>query len=302
MKIIEIFGFPIDLGASRRGVDMGPSAIRLSGLQKQLEDLGYKVFDKGDIGIKTKEVLNITNPKLKYLDEIVKASNELALQVEKSLNSGNFPLCIGGDHSIALGSIAGIASHCKKHNKKLGIIWVDAHADMNTDLTSPSGNIHGMGFSASLGLGDKSLTELMNINPKAEAQNCALIGVRSIDDKERENMNSLGLQVFSMHEIDKLGIYKIISKVIEDLKSKVDHIHLSFDVDAIDPETAPGVGTPVKGGLSYRESHLLMEVIAESGCLSSMEIAEVNPILDNGNRTAELVSMMVASSLGLKIY
>lgn len=302
MKTIEIFGFPIDLGASRRGVDMGPSAIRLSGLQKQLEDLGYHVFDRGDINIKTKEVLHITNPKLKYLDEIVKASNKLGAQVEKSLNNGNFPLCIGGDHSIALGSIAGIASHCKKHNKKLGIIWVDAHADMNTDSTTPSGNIHGMGFSASLGLGDNSLSEIMNIKPKAEAQNCALIGVRSIDSKERENMNSLGLQVFTMHEIDKMGIYKIIYKVIEDLKSKVDHIHLSFDVDAIDPETAPGVGTPVKGGLSYRETHLMMEVIAESGCLSSMEIAEVNPILDSGNRTAELVSMMIASSLGLKIY
>jgi arginase len=302
MKTIEIFGFPIDLGASRRGVDMGPSAIRLSGLQKQLEDLGYNVFDRGDINIKTKEVLHITNPKLKYLDEIVKASNKLGAQVEKSLNNGNFPLCIGGDHSIALGSIAGIASHCKKHNKKLGIIWVDAHADMNTDSTTPSGNIHGMGFSASLGLGNDALSGIMNIKPKAESQNCALIGVRSIDSKERENMNSLGIQVFTMHEIDKMGIYKIICKVIEDLKSKVDHIHLSFDVDAIDPETAPGVGTPVKGGLSYRETHLMMEVIAESGCLSSMEIAEVNPILDSGNRTAELVSMMIASSLGLKIY
>jgi len=302
MKTIEIFGFPMDLGASRRGVDMGPSAIRLAGLQQQLEDLGFKVFDRGDISIKTKEILNISNPKLKYLEEIVSSSNKLALQVEESLNNKNFPICIGGDHSIAIGSIAGIASHCKKHNKKLGIIWVDAHADMNTDLTTPSGNIHGMGFSASLGLGNKTLTDIMNIKPKAEAKNCALIGVRSIDSMERNNMNSIGLQVFSMHEIDKLGIYSIISKVIDNLKNKVDHIHLSFDADAIDPEIAPGVGTPVNGGLSYRESHLLMEVIAESGCLSSMEIAEVNPILDNGNRTAELVSMMIASSLGLKIY
>ncbi len=226
----------------------------------------------------------------------------LALQVEDSLNKNNFPLCIGGDHSIAIGSIAGIASHCSKHDKKLGIIWVDAHADMNTDLTTPSGNIHGMGFSASLGLGNNALAGIMNIIPKAKAENCALIGVRSIDSKERDNINSLGLKVYSMHEIDKMGIYKVISIVIDDLKNKVDHIHLSFDADAIDPETAPGVGTPVSGGLSYRESHLLMEVIAESGCLSSMEIAEVNPILDNGNRTAELISMMVASSFGLKIY
>ncbi len=302
MKTIEIFGFPMDLGASRRGVDMGPSAIRLAGLQKQLEDLDLKVFDRGDITINPKEVLNISNPKLKYLEEIVSSSTNLAVKVEESLNNNNFPLCIGGDHSIAIGSIAGIASHCKKHNKKLGIIWVDAHADMNTDLSSPSGNIHGMGFSASLGLGNNALTGIMNINPKAEPQNCALIGVRSIDTHERENMNSLGIQVYSMHEIDKLGIFAIITKVIEDLKNKVDHIHLSFDVDAIDPKIAPGVGTPVIGGLSYRESHLLMEVIAESGCLSSMEIAEVNPILDNGNRTAEMVSTMIASCLGLKIY
>ena len=302
MKTIEIFGFPMDLGASRRGVDMGPSAIRLACLQKQLEDLGYKVLDKGDVRIKTKEVMDVTNPKLKYLEEIVNASQELAHKVEESLDRKSFPLCLGGDHSMALGSIAGIAAHCNKHNKKLGIIWVDAHADMNTDLTSPSGNIHGMSLSASLGLGDKALTGINNICPKAEAKNCAIIGVRSIDDKEKENMDSLGLQVFTMHEIDKLGIYSIISKVINDLKSRVDHIHLSFDADAIDPEIAPGVGTPVKGGLSYRESHLLMEVIAESGCLSSMEIAEVNPILDNGNRTAELVSVMIASSLGLRIY
>ena len=302
MKTIEIYGFPMDLGASRRGVDMGPSAIRLAGLQKQLEDLGFNVIDKGDINIKTKEVLTISNPKLKYMEEIVSASNKLAIQVEESLSRNNFPLCIGGDHSIAIGSIAGIASHCKKQNKKLGIIWVDAHADMNTAETTPSGNIHGMGFSASLGLGDKNLSCIMNINPKAEAKNCALIGVRSIDEMERSNLNSLGLQVFSMHEIDKVGIYPIISKVIKELKSRVDHIHLSFDADAIDPETAPGVGTPVNGGLSYRESHLLMEIIAESGCLSSMEIAEVNPIIDNGNQTAELVSKMIASSLGLKIY
>jgi arginase len=302
MKAIDIFGFPMDLGASRRGVDMGPSAFRIAGLQKQLEELGFNVADKGDIIIKNKEVLSISNPKLKYLDEIVSSSYQLAIQVEESLNNKNFPLCIGGDHSLAIGSIAGIASHCSKHNKKLGIIWVDAHADMNTDKTSPSGNIHGMGFSASLGLGDKALTGIMNICPKAEAQNCALIGVRSIDPMERKNIDSLGLPVYSMHEIDKLGIFEIISKVIEDLKRKVDHIHLSFDADAIDPETAPGVGTKVKGGLSYRESHLLMEVIAESGCLSSMEIAEVNPILDHGNRTAELVSQMIASCLGLRIY
>jgi len=222
--------------------------------------------------------------------------------VEESLTNGNFPLCLGGDHSIAIGSIAGIASHCKKQNKKLGIIWVDAHADMNTDVSTPSGNIHGMGFSSALGMGNKALTGILNITPKVEAQNCALIGVRSIDTKERENMSALGMHVYSMHEIDKLGIYAIISNVIQDLKNKVDLIHLSFDVDAVDPEIAPGVGTPVNGGLSYRETHLLMEVMAESGCLSSMEIAEVNPILDNGNRTAELVSSMIASCLGLKIY
>jgi len=300
-KHIDIFGFPMDLGAGRRGVDMGPSALRIAGLEQQLEQIGYKVTDHGDVFIKNQERQIVKNPKLKYLDEIIRTTEMLAKKVEKSLEHGNFPLCIGGDHSMAIGTLAGVAAHCKKQKLELGVIWIDAHADMNTDSTTPSGNIHGMSVAASLGFGHKALSSIYGLAPKVKPENIAFIGIRSLDAEERETIKKLGLKIYTMTEVDRKGINFIINKVLKDLKSRVQHIHVSFDTDSIDPSIAPGVGTPVSGGLNYREAHLLMETIAECGCMSSLEVAEVNPILDTKNRSAEITAELIASSLGLRI-
>jgi len=298
---VSIIGFPMDLGADRRGVDMGPSALRIAGLQSKLENLGYKVEDTGDIKIEIMERQKIKNPKLKYLDEIIKTSGKLAEKVEKVLDNGYFPLCLGGDHSMALGTITGISSFCRKKKLKLGVIWIDAHSDMNTDETSPTGNIHGMPLAALLGLGCEELVNFFDFSPKILPQNCALIGIRSVDEAEKINIKKLKMPIFTMNDIDKLGIHRIIAKVLKQFREKVDHIHISFDVDSVDPNVAPGVGTPVPGGLSYREAHLLMEVIAECGCMSSLEIAEVNPILDHKNQSAVFTAELVASSMGQRI-
>jgi arginase len=298
---IAIIGFPMDLGADRRGVDMGPSALRIAGLQGKLETLGYKVEDIGDIKIEIMERQKIKNPKLKYLDEIIKTSKKLAEKVEKVLDSGDFPLCIGGDHSMALGTISGIASFCNKRKLKLGVIWIDAHSDMNTYKTSPSGNIHGMPLASLMGVGSDELVNFLGFSPKIHPENCALIGIRSVDEAEKINIKKLKVPIYTMNDIDKLGIHRIIAKVLKQLREKVDHIHISFDVDSLDPSVAPGVGTPVSGGLSFREAHLIMEIIAECGCMSSLEIAEVNPILDHKNQSAVFTAELIASSMGQRI-
>lgn len=298
---VSIIGFPMDLGADRRGVDMGPSALRIAGLQAKLEALGYKVEDNGDIKIEIMERQKIKNPKLKYLDEILKTSKLLAEKIEKVLEKGDFPLCIGGDHSMALGTISGIASYCKKRKIRIGVIWIDAHSDMNTDETSPSGNIHGMPLAALLGLGCDELVNILGFSPKLHPENCALIGIRSIDEAEKLNIKKLKVPIYTMNDIDKLGIHRIIAKVLKQFREKVDHIHISFDLDSVDPLVAPGVGTPIPGGLSYREAHLLMETIAECGCMSSIEIAEVNPILDHKNQSAVFTAELIASSMGQRI-
>jgi arginase len=305
LKTVNIIGFPMDLGSGRRGVDMGPSAIRIAGIEKKLLRLGYKVVDSGDIFVKNIEHQSPktmgTNPKLKYLPEILKTTKILAKKVEKVLNQGQFPLCLGGDHSMAIGTIAGISSYCKTNKLKMGVIWVDAHADMNTDKTTPSGNIHGMPLAASLGIGDEKLVNFYDFAPKIKPENCVLIGLRRIDTLEKENIKKLGLTVYTMNDIDKLGIHKIIAKVLKEFKKNVDHLHISFDLDSVDPFVVPGVGTPVPGGLSYREAHLIMESIAECRCMSSLEITEVNPILDNRNKSAEFAIDIIASSLGQRI-
>ncbi|OGU66484.1 MAG: arginase [Ignavibacteria bacterium RBG_16_36_9] len=298
---VSIIGCPMDLGADRRGVDMGPSALRIAGLQTKLETLSYKVQDNGDIKIEIMERQKIKNPKLKYIDEILKTSKLLAEKVEKVLEKGDFPLCIGGDHSMALGTISGIASYCNKRKLRLGVIWVDAHSDMNTDETSPSGNIHGMPLAALLGLGCDELINILGFSPKLLPDNCALIGIRSIDEAEKVNIKKLKVPIYTMNDIDKLGIHRIIAKVLKQFREKVDHFHISFDVDSVDPLVAPGVGTPIPGRLSYREAHLLIETIAECGCMSSLEIAEVNPILDHKNQSATFTAELIASSMGQRI-
>ncbi len=297
-KKIAIVGFPMDLGADRRGVDMGPSAIRYANLEEKLEKSGYNVTDFGDIDIQISETQKIRNTKLKYLPEIAKTSKILATKVENLLIKNYFPLIIGGDHSTAIGTIAGISNYCKKRGKTLGLIWIDAHADMNTEKTTPSGNVHGMPLAIALGIGHRSLTHINGFSPKVKVENVALIGIRDVDYNEAKTVKDYNLNVYTMTEVDKLGIHRIIGKVLNDFKSRVDHIHISFDMDGIDPEYAEGVGTPVPGGLTYRESQLLMEMVADCGCMNSLEMLEVNPILDSKNRTAFLATELIISALG----
>jgi len=296
-----MIGFPIDLGADRRGVDMGPSALRIADIDRKLEALGYTVIDEGDIPVRNIEVQEMADVKLKYLPEIAEMSAVLASRVESVLDDGDFPLILGGDHSMSIGSLAGIGAHCAKHKKTLGVIWIDAHADMNTAETTPSGNIHGMPVSVALGIGHPSLTSIGGNFPKLDPRNLAIVGLRSIDPGERELIKELGVAAYTMFDVDKLGMYEIASRVLEDMARSVDHLHISFDVDGVDPSFAPGVGTPVPGGLSFRETHLFMEMISQVEAYASLEVAEVNPILDVRNSTAEFASDVVSSSMGKRI-
>lgn len=300
-RVVHLIGFPMDLGADRRGVDMGPSALRIADIDEKLRALGYDVLDKGDIVVRNIEVEEITDHKLKYLNEVTRANTALAELTKQTLDEGAFPLILGGDHSMGIGSIAGISAHCKENGKRLGVVWIDAHADMNTPETTPSGNIHGMPLAVSLGVGNAGLVSMLGFSPKVLPENVALIGIRSVDPGERELIKSTGIKAYPMPELDKRGIYAIMSEVLEYMKGNVDHLHVSFDVDSVDPTVAEGVGTPVPGGLSYRETHLLMEMIAEAGILSSFEVTEVNPILDEKNKSAEFASDVVASTMGKRI-
>jgi arginase len=303
-KKIGIIGFPMDLGADRRGVDMGPSALRYAHLEENLEAIGYTVKDFGDLFIEGSETLRLTNPKLKYLPEIVRSSNILAKKVESLLNKNFFPLILGGDHASAIGSIAGISSYCRKNKKKLGVIWIDAHADMNTPETTPSGNIHGMPLAVALGIGERRLVRIGGFAPKVLPENVALIGIRDVDAEEAVTVKSFrdrGTQVYTMTDVDKQGVTRIIARVLNDFKQQVDHIHVSFDLDGVDPDYAGGVGTPVEGGLTYREASVIMEMVADCGCMSSLEMLEVNPILDTKNETSELAVDLIESALGKSI-
>ncbi len=300
-KTVRLIGFPMDLGAGRRGVDMGPSALRIAEIAPKLEALGYTVYDEGDINVRTQEVLAVEDATLKYLPEIADACRHLSDKVEQVLDSGDFPLILGGDHSMSIGSISGIAAHCRKHGKRLGVLWIDAHTDINTPDTSPTGNIHGMPIAALLGIGARELTTIGGDFTKIEPQNIVYIGIRSIDEGERMLIKKLGITTYTMFDIDKYGIFTIVQNTLEQMRTSVDHLHISFDLDSVDPTVAKGVGTPVQGGLSYRETHLLMELIAESGLISSFEIAEVNPILDDMNSSAVFATGAVASCMGKRI-
>lgn len=300
-KTVRLIGFPMDLGAGRRGVDMGPSALRIAEIGQKLEALGYTVYDEGDITVKPQEVLAVEDATLKYLPEITNACQDLSDKVEQVLDGGDFPLILGGDHSMSIGSISGIAAHCRKNGKRLGVLWIDAHTDINTPATSPTGNIHGMPIAALLGIGAKELTSIGGDFIKIEPQNIVYIGIRSIDEGERTLIKQLGITTYTMFDIDKYGIFTIVQNTLEQMRKSVDHLHISFDLDSVDPTVAKGVGTPVQGGLSYRETHLLMELIAESGLISSFEVAEVNPILDDMNSSAVFATGAVASCMGKRI-
>jgi arginase len=295
---IDVIGVPIDLGADRRGVDMGPSAIRYAHLQKKLEDLGYTVNDEGNVEVPIAEMCKITNPKLKYLDCIIPMSRRVSGAVSTSIQAGNFPLVIGGDHSLSIGSVRGAA-----RNRKLGVIWLDAHADFNTAETTPSGNIHGMSLAILCGLGDKSLVQLWDEPvPVIDPKKIAIIGARDLDEGEKVNLQNAGAMVQGMEQIDRYGMVACLEKAIERISRDVDGIYLSLDLDSLDPEHAPGVGTPVPAGLTQREAHLACEMIGETGKLIGMDIVEVNPILDIQNRTALLAADFALSALGRRIW
>ena len=299
-RSVRLIGVPMDLGAGRRGVDMGPSAVRYAGLARQVRALGYSFQDAGDISVPIPEV-RAPGTGAKYLKEIKSACDRLATKVGRIMEEGAIPVVIGGDHSMAIGTVAGVAGHFRKRDESIGLIWVDAHADMNTPETSPSGNIHGMPLGALLGYGSPELVELGGFGPKVKPENVALIGIREVDDGEREIVLRSGIHYYEMMKVDARGMGAVIQEAVEVASRGTAGIHVSFDMDAVDPDYAPGVGTPVPGGLSLRESHLLMEVVADTARLVSLEMAELNPIHDNANATGQLVCDLVASALGKKV-
>ena len=297
-KTIEIIGVPIDMGADRRGVDMGPSAIRYAQLHRSLEEAGFSYLDTGNIEVPMADNCPINEPNLKHIDCIIPMARKAAGAVATAIQKGNIPLVLGGDHSIALGSIRGAARH-----KKIGVIWIDAHADFNTGSSTPSGNIHGMPLAALCGLGDKRLVQLWDeAIPAIDPSRVAILGARDLDAGEKQNLHQSGVAVFGMEQIDRMGMVKVMENAIAILGDDIDGIYLSFDVDSLDPRHAPGVGTPVPGGLTYREAHLACEMIAETGKLIGMDFVEVNPILDIQNQTGALVVELIVSALGKRIW
>lgn len=302
MRKIRIIGVPMDLGADRRGVDMGPSALRIAGLNQRLREMGYQVQDFGNVLVALAEVKPFGKTKAKYLNEIAGTCHELAEAVRKTADEGIFPLVLGGDHSIAIGTIAGIASHHRKRNQKIGVIWLDAHGDFNTPDSSPTGNVHGMPLAVTTGVGPKALTGIEGFACKADPANIVILGVRDLDASERQLIRQAGVRVFTMRDLDEIGMKACIEQAIAAASNGTAGFHVSFDADAIDPVLAPGVGTPVRGGLSYREAHLAMEMMADSNRVLSCEFVEVNPILDQENKTAILGVELISSLLGKKIF
>jgi len=297
-NIIRIIGVPIDLGAGRRGVDMGPSAIRNAGLNERLQHLGWDVEDFGNIEVPIPETSVIKDERLRYLPEIVKVNEQLHLMVSEALREGVIPLILGGDHSLGIGSLAGLASD----GRCFGLIWFDTHGDYNSLDTTDSGNIHGMPLAVANGIGAQELTSIGGREKKIREENTVIIGAREIDPQESEMLHQSKITVFTMRDIDQLGMQEVIARGIKIASRETDGIHVSFDLDVIDPEEAPGVGTPVAGGITYREAHLAMEHLADSGLVLSMDVVEVNPILDNKNKTAELAVGLICSAFGKRIF
>ena len=292
-----MIGAPLDLGAGRRGVDMGPSAIRYAGLDRQLEDkLGVRVSDAGNVISPVVETTEMGDTNARYLRQIIDLCDRLSALVAEAAGRGALPLVLGGDHSVALGSLVGMA----KLRGAGGVVWIDAHGDLNTPATSPSGNVHGMVLAAALGLAGDSFKRDGWPLPAVEPGKLALVGVRSLDDGERELLRTLDAKIFTMSEVDRIGVEPCMREAIAHAAGAA-FLHLSLDLDVVDPDYAPGVGTPVRGGLSYREAHLAMETVAESGLLDSMDVVEVNPILDRENATGQLAVELVASALGARI-
>lgn len=301
MLKIQILGVPLDLGQERRGVDMGPLAVRAAGLNHTLESLGHEVKDGGNIPVRLPEQQHFGDQHAKYLKEIVATSQEVAQRIYAALEAGYFPISLGGDHSLAIGTQAGVAKFYHDRDQTVGCLWIDAHADMNTPETSPSGNVHGMPFAANLGRGPESLTHILGFAPKLLPVNCALIGVRDMDARERQVVRDSGVTIFTMREIDELGMRIVMERAITLASRGTAGFVVSFDMDVVDPDEAPGVGTPVRGGITFREAHLAMEMVADSGKMLSFELVEINPIIDVMNKTAILGVGFTASALGKRI-
>jgi arginase len=294
MAELRIIGVPSDLGQGRRGVDMGPSAIRYAGLDRKLKALGHNVEDLGNVTVPTPEMHTVTNEKLKYLNEVQQVSTDVHGVVKDVLTKGHIPIILGGDHSISIGSVTGVAAA----NRSFGVIWYDAHGDMNTEETTPSGNIHGMPLAVSLGYGHKDLVNLGGFTPKVKPENVVLVGIRSIDADEARLIRESGIRAYTMAEIDRRGMAQVMEEAVAIASNGTEGIHLSLDLDALDPMFAPGVGTPVNGGVTYREGHLAMEILCDSGKLRSVDVVEVNPILDQENKTAQMAVELVESLFG----
>ena len=301
MKAVDIIGVPLDLGADRRGVDMGPSALRIAGLGDRLTALGYAVTDRGNLAAPVRETRHPGDAGKKYIDDIAGVCRRLFETAAASLAAGALPLVLGGDHSLSAGSVAASAAAARQRDERLGLLWIDAHGDMNTPRTSPSGNVHGMPLAALLGPEPVELSAIGGVSPAVDAARTVLIGVRDLDPAEREHVVASGAQVFTMEDVDRLGMATVAERALELTGRDADGLHVSFDLDVCDPSIAPGVGTPVRGGISYREAHLVMETVAGSGRLRALDLVELNPTLDDRNATAELGVELALSALGLRI-
>jgi arginase len=293
---VAVIGAALDLGAGRRGVDMGPSAMRYEGLEERLELLGRDCIDLGNVQTAVAEATPMGDERARFLREILQACGRVADLVAGAREGGRFPLVLGGDHSVAMGTLGGLA----RGSGPGGVIWVDAHGDLNRPQTSPSGNVHGMALAAAMGLGGPEFDNVVWPVPSIDPSRVALFGVRSLDEGERGLLRELNATVFTMSDIDRLGVEHSMRESLERVRGP-GYVHVSLDMDALDPDVAPGVGTPVRGGLNYREAHLAMELVAESGLVDSMDVVEVNPILDRENQTARLAVELVASALGARI-
>ena len=294
---IAIIGAALDLGQGRRGVDMGPSALRYAGLEERLTSLGFVVRDHGNVETYVPEATALVDERARFLPEIKRTCERIAAKVVEAAGSGTTPLVLGGDHSVALGTLGGLAA---AHGAG-GVLWIDAHSDINTPETSPSGNVHGMALGAALGLGGDAFASESWPLPAVDPKRVALVGVRQLDDGERQLLRDAGVRVFTMSEIDRIGVERAMREALDRVEGP-NFVHVSLDLDALDPEIAPGVGTPVRGGLTYREAHLALELVAESGVAGSLEVVEVNPILDRENTTALTAVELVASALGKTIF